>query len=170
MKEPVLPIEPTELSDNGKQIVFKAENKTIIKYLLLLSILLFAISLLTLTNLNTTALLVLLVVGYYVGNLLISKRPMEIVVDLESRLLKVKYSKLIFLKSVVSCPLELVNYSFQLEVRAKGVRGEVFRLFYINKCIAEILPEYNGWSKRTINELYQLLCDIIPSSSVTKER
>lgn len=86
-------------------------------------------------------------------------KPFKLIVYPEILLFEVHYLLGPFKKPLVVSVHEL-ECSFNFELRARGSRARVLRIVYANKTIVELLPNFNGWDERSLDQVHEILNDL----------
>jgi len=69
-----------------------------------------------------------------------------------------KYTTIfLFLQKPKIVPLSEAQISFESEVRARGIKGKVFRIRQGDKSVVNILNGSDGWSENKLVEMFEQL-------------
>jgi hypothetical protein len=128
----------------------------IIRYLISINGLMAIVFFLSQTKfqLSTTLVMFCLINVSYLATVVF--KPFRIIVDIERYQLEIHYF-LRFIKKRQVIPLDEVACTFNYEGRAKGGKAKVLKIMYGNTCVAELLPEYSGWDKKTLMQIFEKL-------------
>lgn len=107
----------------------------------------------------TTLVVMLICLGFFIGFL--KRKPVEIKIDSESSILKVKYKRLLFLKSEEIYNLNRVKFFFHSVGGARGAQLRELRLEFENKPIVNLRPDQDGWSQKKVESIFSALNDRI---------
>lgn len=89
----------------------------------------------------------------------IINKPFRLVIHQDKLLLEIHYF-LSFLKKSKVVPLHEVQCSFDFEVRARGGKAKVLKIFNKNERVVELLSDYNGWDEKSLAQICVQLNDL----------
>jgi hypothetical protein len=97
--------------------------------------------------------------GYYVISTII--KPFRIFLRMNESLIEVHYF-LSLLKKPRVARIADIQLSYDYEIRAKGIKLKVLRIMDGNRVIVELVANESGWSKHTLDEIFEKLRLIVP--------
>jgi len=133
-------------------MIFKMNYLRWFFYLLLINLFIIVVLFIITIKVNVGLLIIFVVNVYYFTTVITSKNPFSIIIDKEERILKIEFISL--KNKVEQYSLNELQCSYKTETGARGLKRKVFRLFYNNQCILELLPHFNGWSNSSLQLLY----------------
>jgi len=135
---------------------FKARITRAIFYFLALNGFIVLISFLSKSRLQPNAIFILLLLVNISYLASIITKPFKITIDRDKSLLKIHYLSTILRKGK-TFPLLSTTCTFKYEIRARGVKVKVLRVIYDGKTVVELLPDYNGWEEKSLDQIYKEL-------------
>jgi hypothetical protein len=90
--------------------------------------------------------------------------PFKIILRRNERLIEIHYY-LPFLRKPKIVSLSDAQISFDYEVRARGMKGMVFRLKKQDESILHMLVDHHGWSRNQLSEMFEQFKQLMNVSS-----
>jgi hypothetical protein len=99
---------------------------------------------------------------YYLSSLFLS--PLKIILRRNDRFIEIHYYFPFFRKPKV-ISLSEAQISFDYEVRARGMKGMVFRMKKHDESVLHMLVDHNGWSRDQLSEMFEQFKQLINAPS-----